>query len=208
MFHHVSRVLVILMLISLAGVTFAAEDRELTELELQYLADMATHYKFEAEKLQGILETGLALEEMPVTLHVHRLDGTNPVTLAEVRTRGDSWMPILKNRGALRSDAFYIVIKSDIGSEVYAPTFAKFSAVPRDHWKSIDLADDEIVNMVNLGFLYSHHDYSVFEIMAMRDKGMSFPEINSEVGQRKEAMIQEQKRKLKQAQAKETESGS
>jgi hypothetical protein len=60
----------------------------------------------------------------------------------------------------------------------------------------MDLTDDDIVNLVNLKFLYRHHDYSVYEIMAMRDIGKNFIRINSQVHAVKAEMIQKQEAQL------------
>ena len=42
--------------------------------------------------------------------------------------------------------------------------------------------------MVNLKLMYSLHDYSVYDIMAMRDYGKSFARINQQVYLAKEEM--------------------
>ena len=58
-------------------------------------------------------------------------------------------------------------------------------------WKDIELTDSEVVDLVNLKFMYSLHDYSVYEIMAMRDFGKSFLRINQQVELAKQEMNDE-----------------
>ncbi len=51
----------------------------------------------------------------------------------------------------------------------------------QSQWQQIKLTDEEVINLVNLKFISSHYDYSVFTIMEMRDNGFSYREISKKV---------------------------
>ena len=101
-----------------------------------------------------------------------------------------------------------MVINGKFESETFTPIFEKYRLTPNSKWGTIELTDDEVINLVNLKFVSSHYDYSAFSIMEMRDNGYSYREIDTKVRAAKEEMEKEQKIKAREAAKKEGEGGS
>lgn len=178
------------------------------DVEVEYYKAAADYYMLSYDSVVArllVADTAIAAEDLPVTLFLAERAVTSPMTIAEVRSRGESWDEILRGR-MLQSEIFYILVAGDIESRTYAPIFDKFKSTPKKDWKLLRFTDKEIVDLVNLRFISSHHDYSLFEIMRMRDAGKSFVQINHDVARIKKEMIaEEKKRKRKAPQAKEDE---
>ncbi len=169
------------------------------QMEDKYYQDVADYYNVSYEALVNLIDLGITDEDMPVVLFVADRMNSDFEEVAQMRAEGESWSNVLSFVG-LKNDAFYIIISSRIESKTFAPIFEKFSTNPKSKWNNIDFTDNEIVNLVNLKFVSSHNDYSIFDIMAMRDYGKSFARINQQVGDIKAEMDKEQR-----AQANETE---
>lgn len=185
-------ILVPSLLVNFAG---ASDD-----LEKEYYAALSAHFGVEADSLAALLELELDIKDLPVVLFLSQINKTGPSRIAGLRAKGESWMKIIENR-VISPSVFYFMLTGEIESQTFAPIFAEYKALPERRWGEIVLTDDEICDMVNLKFIYSYHDYSVFEVMKMRDLGKSYPEINYQVKVKREEMIKEEKRK-KQEEAK------
>jgi hypothetical protein len=108
--------------------------------------------------------------------------------VVELRSSNQNWATVAKNCGLGGTD-FYIMISGRFSSKTYSPIFEKFNAAPASTWGDLVLTDDEIVNLTNLRFISSHHDYSMFDIIAMKDIGSDWPRINQKVTSAKEAKL-------------------
>jgi len=193
---------IIIMMPFMAAVLAASPD----DIEKEYCAALTKHFNIEADSLAALLDMDLDIQDLPVILFLSGLSKTGPSRIAKLRADGESWKEIMKNR-VIPPSQFYFMISGDIESETFAPIFAKYKALPERKWKEIVLTDDEIRDLVNLKFIYSYHDYSVFKVMKMRDLGKSYPEINYQVKLKKDEMIKEEKRKKVEAAQKKKEEG-
>lgn len=175
------------------------------EMEEDYYTAVSGYFQISIDTVVDLVKLGIADIDLPVTCIIARNNKVTPNRIAEVRTAENSWMEIVDARG-LSPELFYFMLVGEIESKTYAPIFARFDTTARSQRKNLILTDGEIQDIVNLKFIYSHHDYSVFKVMAMRDNGKGFVEINTLVAQKKEEMIKEEKRKkLDAAKAKKTE---
>ena len=161
--------------------------------------DSALKHYFDVsdEQFDAVQEHGLAPEDLAVCFHIARYSKSNPVTLAKVRARGDSWRDIVLGRNG-SMDIFYKPIVGYAASEVYYPILAKFDNTPTDQWRKLELTDDEVVKLVNLRFIASEHDYSIYEVMAQVDEGKSFADINRNIKAAKEVLVAEQEQQRRE----------
>ena len=183
------RVLIVIILgLVLTGAALAGVEED----QAEFSAALAKYFGVSSEEVAKIWEAGVSGDEVAVVLRVAQLSNTSSQNIGKMCARGDSWKEIMGIRN-LGCDSFYMMIAAKIESGTYAPLFAKYAAVPQTEWKSIPLTDDDIANLVNLKFLSSHYDYSVFKIMDMRDAGKSFLEIGAGTNAIKMAMAAEEK---------------
>ena len=90
--------------------------------------------------------------------------------------------------------------RTDVGTTMlYCPTDDERSGQRQPGTSFLVLTDEEIMNLVNLRFISSHFDYSVFEIMAMRDHGKDFQRIAADVAQAKEQAAAAEKAQKREA---------
>ena len=167
-------------------VSVASADSSLEE----YYADAVDFFADSTSTLADILAFEPDPEDVPVIFMLSQITGVSPVKMAELRDRGDGWQALMSVRGAKPQD-LYFMISADFESKVFSPVFEKFSSTPESDWGKIELTDQDIVNLVNLRFVYRNHGYSAFEVMAMRDRGESFPAINQKIAALKQKLMEE-----------------
>lgn len=154
---------------------------------------LVQYFKISTDVVAALRATGVTAEELPVCCHIARHSGTNAESIAKMRARGDTWREIVLGRN-MGMNIFYQPIVGTSVSETYYPIFAKFDAVPASQWRKLELSDDEILNLVNLRFIASQHDYSVYKVMAQRDDGLPFLEINQNIKEAKRVLVAEMER--------------
>ncbi len=162
--------------------------------EEDYFSAVASYYNSTDNVVDYLINTELAIDEIPVTLYIANLAETSPEKIVKQRDEGDSWMEIVRNHD-LDAGVFYYMVVGDLNSEMYTPPFERFKTTLRINWNRIELTDNEIVNLVNLKFIYSHNDYSVYEVIALRDSGKDFVTINDRIRKSKNEMVQAEKAK-------------
>lgn len=170
------------------------------EAEDAFCEAVASYFSVTPAAVASVRTTGVSTEEIPVVFQVAGLTKTSPVSVATLRARGDSWQGITKVRN-LGADAFYVMIGTQFSSKTYSPLIGKYKMVKADKWNKIELSDQDVVNLVNLKFIASHCDYSMFEVMKMRDNGDSFVTICAQVEMAKAELLDEEREKRSVMQA-------
>ncbi len=184
--------IIILLIALIVPVAYGAgEDRA------EVSSALAMYYKVTPEEVAEVRDAGVSSDDLAVVLCVSQLSKTSSVNIAKLRARGDSWLDIMKIR-SVGPESFYVMIAAKVESRIYAPILDKYASVRQSEWKSIELTSEEIINLVNLKFVSSQYDYSIFKIMEMRDAGGTFLEIAAQSKAAKDAMAAEEKKQRKQ----------
>ncbi len=189
--YHVISITILALALIVPAALAAEEDRT------EFSAALAAYYGVTPEEVSVVWETEISSEEIAVVLRVAQLSNTSAVNIGTLRVRGDSWQDIMNIRN-VGCGSFYMMVAGNVESGLYTPILAKFDSVPETKWDTIDLTNDEIVNLVNLKFLSSQHDFSAFKIMEMRDAGKTFVEISANSKAAKDEMAKEEKKQKKQ----------
>lgn len=161
------------------------------DIRSEYVLSVGDFFEVPIEAVTDLQDVGLEDEELPVALFIAQRARVSPTDVAAMRVDGNSWSDVAAAFGAGPSD-FYVMISGKIESRKYAAIMNKFKALPQSQWSELPLTDADIVNLVNLKFVYRHHDYSVFEVMAMREVGKSFVRINYQVAELRADMIRKE----------------
>lgn len=176
----------------------------------QYYNDLAAYHEMSRAQLDSVAEVGLSPEELPAVIAVAQAAKTHPTQVARERSEGNTWTSVMKAHG-VTPDIFYFMLSGSFDSKTYAPIFAKFNDQAHGKIHEVILDDEEVIALANLRFIYRHHDFSVFKVMAFRDNGKGFLKINNTVRQLKKERLKKEKeeaRKAKQEQKnKETGEG-
>ena len=155
-----------------------------------YLA-VGDYYKVPEREVVLIRKRRMPDDEIPVVFFIARSAGVSPATIIELRLGGKSWMDITFHFG-LTAGIYYVEVQ-EVKGPPYGKAYGYFKKTPRKQWKKIVLADDDVVNLVNLKFVSEHFGYSAGEVIKMRAKGKSFVGIHDKM--RKAKKQQEEKTK-------------
>lgn len=162
-----------------------------TDYATEFYMAIGDYYDVPYEDVDELGEEGIVDEDLAVVYFVAKRARVSPQDIAQERLIGGSWSGIASSY-RLDAGTFYMIVAGNIKSKVYAALLGKFSDVPQSEWSKLHLTDAEIVNLVNLKFVGSHHDYTVFDIMAMRDYGKTFVRINNQARVSKEKLLWKQ----------------
>jgi len=181
---------VLLVLLSMTAVA--------VDLQVDYFNSVKNHFNLKTNEVDQVSKSGIIDEELPVVFFIAGRAKVAPAEIGRIHLEGQSWMDIC-GKYSIGAKDFYMIISTPTKSTIYGPIFDKYNKTPQRNWKNIEFTDDEIVNLVNLKMMSSLHDYSVYEIMAMRDYGKSFLRINQQVTLVKKDMDEKQQRKVLEA---------
>ncbi len=144
-----------------------------------YTQAVSEYFKADVNQVQEVASYLPRADELPVVYMVANKVGSDPLAMAKERYEGKKWQAILKENG-LGSDLFRVEVRGFVPSSVYQPILDKFPDDQPAAWKEAPLTDRDCLNMANLMFISDHYGYSMYRVMAMRDKGRSFPQIQTE----------------------------
>jgi hypothetical protein len=122
-------------------------------------------------------------EELPVVFFTAQKSGKAPEVVAGLRAGGMSWMKIARQYN-LSPRVFYVPIEGKVNQTPYKKIFEYYQG----NKSRIQLSDADIVNLVNLKFMSDHYGHDPQEIIQMRSKGKTFPDIDDTFRQKKEDM--------------------
>lgn len=151
-----------------------------TELEDQYQQSVSDYFNTPIEEVLIASASGIENDELAVVFYLAHQAKVKSSEVTSLREDGNSWADVSALL-SVKPGAFYTIIAKPINSKSYSTALAKFKNTQHSKWNQIEFSDEEIVNLVNLRFLYKHHDYSVYEIIAMRDYGKDFAKVNEQV---------------------------
>ncbi len=151
-------------------------------------------FSVSAEEIDRVVDTGVPYEDIIVSFHVAQRANMSPVRVATIRKQGGTWPEIADFRG-LTPRSFYVLVSGEIPSARYAAIIDKFSfsVPPSNDWGKVPLTDEDVIDLVHLKFVASAYDYNIFEAMALRDQGMEFSQICTEISERKHALLEKQR---------------
>lgn len=156
-----------------AGITIGKEG-----VEGFYLA-IGDYYKVPEREVVVLKERRIPEEEMPVVLFIAQRARVEPSVVIDLRLGGKSWMDITVHFG-LSPEIFYVPVKRTPGPP-YGKAYGYYKNKPKKEWKTIVLADADVVNFVNLRFATEYYGYSADEVIKMRSEGKNFVEIHDHV---------------------------
>ncbi len=136
------------------------------------------HFKVSQDVLEEVRWVGIPDDEVPVVFLVSKHSKLDAVTVASMRARGDNWAALTRTRN-VSPEVFYTPVSGYVHSDIYGPIYHKFQSLPKKNWFQIRLTDAEIIDLVNLQFVTKEYDYSMHEVMAQRDAGMSFAQLQA-----------------------------
>jgi hypothetical protein len=181
--------IITLLIMSLAICTSAFAQQ--ADFEGEYLATVVGYYEVETEAVSDIAGDDLTATEVATIYGLSQRCEKPAAEVAKMYRANKSWSALSASCGLGAVD-YFIMISGKIESKTFSPIFAKFSGIDPHNWKDLELTDQEIVDLVNLRIISSYHDYSLYDIMAMKDYGRDWAKINEKVAAAKKSLLEKQ----------------
>jgi hypothetical protein len=143
-----------------------------------YLAIGET-YRVPEKEVMVIRERRIPDDELPVVFFIARLGRVNSSAVVEFRLGGKSWFEVARHFG-VGPDAFYVEFR-DEPAPPYGKAWGYYRKHPRSQWNRIVLADDDVINLVNLRFMTERYRCTPDEVVKLRASKKGFIAIHSEV---------------------------
>jgi len=179
------KVLMLFTLIALFAVgSVVAED----DVTLEYVMAVGDYYDYDYDYVNNILNTYVSAEELPIVFFIAQSANVDAEEVAKMRADKTSWMDIASSY-KLSPKVFYVMMSGKIKNPEFKATYEKYHSALTSQWDKIELNDQDIINLVNLKFIYKQHDYNPFEVMSMRTYGKSFVKIFHSIGELKEELL-------------------
>jgi len=175
-----------LLLISLLASPVPAETQWSVGLSIgneglrNFNLSIGEYYRVPEREVIVVRQRGCRDEELPVVFFLASRARVAPGVIIDLRSRGMSWMNITLHFG-LGPEIYYVPVKEVKAGPPYGKAYGHYKKHPKHEWKKIALADDDVVNLVNLRFISEHHGYPPETVMKMRAEGRNFVAINEAV---------------------------
>lgn len=142
-----------------------------------YLAIGQT-YRVPEREIVVVRERRIPDEELPVVFFIARTSGATPFAIADFRLGGRTWFEVARHFG-VGADAFYVEFK-EAPAPPYGKAWGYYRKHPRKEWHKIVLADDDVINLVNLRFMTERYRCTPDEVVKRRSGRRGFVAIHSD----------------------------
>lgn len=148
-----------------------------------YLA-VGNYYHVPQTEVTFVYERGIPHYELPVVFFLARQAHVPPAAIIDLRLNRYSWADITFHYG-LSPEIYYVPVTITPGPP-YGKAYGYYKKKPKKQWKTIVLADDDVVNLVNLRFLSGYHHIRPEEVIRYRSKGRDFVVIHDDFHRKKQ----------------------
>lgn len=143
-----------------------------------FYLSLGEYYRVPEREIVVIRDRHIPDYDIPVVLYIAQRARVAPGVVVDLRLAGNSWMDITLRFG-LGPDIYYVPAQRVYGPP-YGNAYGYYKHKKRKDWHTIRLADDDVVNLVNLRFISERYGHPPEEVMRMRSAGRSFVAINDE----------------------------
>jgi hypothetical protein len=141
-----------------------------------YLENLSGHFGVSQDRLVQLINRGVEPSELPVILTISQKTGMRDVNVMTMRQNGLRWTSALKV-AKLDARVFYFAPPQKITSSRFVSIFSALESAGADNQQSIELTDEQIVDLANVKFLSEYHEYQTGELINKRDAGASYESI-------------------------------
>lgn len=138
---------------------------------------VSNYYRVPEREVIVIRQRRIPEHEIPVVFFLAQRARVAPATIVDLRLGGRRWMDIVVQFG-LSPEIFYVPVAIHPGPP-YGKAYGHYKHKKRDQWRTIVLADDDVINLVNLRFLSEHHRRPAEEVIRFRQRGDGFAAIHT-----------------------------
>ena len=136
-----------------------------------YYRAVGAHFKVPPGEVMVLSEWRLPPDEIPVVLYIANRGGISPDAVVALRQGGTGW-PVVARRYALDAGSFHVRLDGAAGS--LARVYSEYESRPQAQWSAIQLADDEVIALVNLRVLSEVLRSAPLVVLQARDRAGSW----------------------------------
>jgi len=127
---------------------------------------VANYYQVPQREVIVLRERRIRDEELPVVLFIAQHARVTPATIVDMRLRGMSWWDISVRYG-IGPEVYYVPVVVTPGPP-YGKAWGHYKKKPRKQWDTIVLADDDVVNLVQVRFLSDYYSIPPDRVIEVR----------------------------------------
>jgi len=139
---------------------------------------VSNYYHVPEREVIVLRERRIRDDELPVALFIAQRASVAPATIVDLRLRGLSWWDISVRYG-IGPEVYYVPVQVVPGPP-YGKAWGHYKK-PRKQWKTIVLADDEIVSLVQVRFLSEYYHVAPERVVEVRGHQPDFVAVHYEV---------------------------
>ncbi len=136
-------------------------------------------YQVPQKEIVVIRDRHIPDEHLSVVFFIAGRAKVAPGLVVDYRLANHTWLEVARHFG-LGPESFYVEFATEPGPP-YGRAFGYYKNRPRAEWHRIVLADDDIVNLVNLRLLTSRYHCLPDEVVSLRGGKKGFVAIHSEI---------------------------
>jgi len=140
---------------------------------------VANYYHVPEREVVVIRERRIRDEELPVVLFIAQHARVTPATIVDMRMRGLSWWDISVRYG-IGPEVYYVPVAVTPGPP-YGKAWGHYKKKHRNQWKTIVLADDDVVNLVHVRFISDYYRIPPERVFEVRGHHHDIVAVNYEV---------------------------
>lgn len=117
-----------------------------------YFAAVAEYFVLPRSEVDILGEWRLPAEEIPVVLFLAQRGGVSPEAVVALRGSGQGWAALAQRYGTAAAQ-FHVPLPESAPAGSLEGVYQRFRSLPVSRWREIELADADIVGLVNLRLL-------------------------------------------------------
>jgi len=169
---------------SLAG---SAVNRAADAASDSFMNSISEYFAVPKTEVANVRQRNIAEEDIPVVFFISRKANVAPKIVSDYRLKGQTWQQI-SNRYGFGAESYHVPLREGAAAgPPYGKAYGYYKNKPQKDWNKIKLADDDIVNLVNLRFMSGHYNYPAEKIMEMRKQNKGFKAIGADIEKQRDA---------------------
>jgi hypothetical protein len=117
-----------------------------------YFRAVAEYFDLPAAEISILGEWRMPADEIPVVLFLAHHAGVSPEAIVALRRAGRGWSE-LAGRYQVDAAQFYVPIPEGASAGILQAAYDRYRSLPTPSWSQVQLADRDIVSLVNLRVL-------------------------------------------------------
>lgn len=152
--------------------TVSVEAQQSADVDVFYRG-VADHFDLPTEEVMILSEWQITAEEIPVVLFLARRAGVSTDALVALRRGTVGWWALAERYG-LDARVFHVPLPESASTGPLTGAYESYRSTPSGRWAEIDLADRDLIALVNLRFVSDYLGVPPATALASADQAGSW----------------------------------